>query len=86
MKPRYHHIFSLALSCCYFIFCSFGGIEEPCAWAELVSVGGFRGKNAAISSALMAAVEKALGISPSRFYIKFAAVEGSEIGWQGSTF
>ena len=65
---------------------SFGGSEEPCAYAELLSIGGFRGKNAEISAALMAVVEKALGVSSSRFYIKFTACEGSEFGWQGATF
>ena len=64
---------------------SFGGSEEPCAFAELISIGTFR-DTAAISAAIMATVEKELGVSSSRFYIKFTACSGSEMGWQGATF
>jgi len=66
--------------------CSFGGSEEPCAYGELVSIGGFGGKNKAISAAIMSLVEKDLGVSPARFYLNFVAVQGSDFGWKGSTF
>ena len=66
--------------------CSYGGSEEPCAYAEIVSIGGFRGKNADISAAVMSLVEKELGVSPARFYINFVGVEGANFGWKGATF
>ncbi len=65
---------------------SFGGTEEPCCFGEITSIGGFGGRNAEISGMVMAVVEKHLGVSSSRFYLKFNAPAGSEIGWQGATF
>lgn len=64
---------------------SFGGSQDACAVAELISIGGFR-DTAAISAAIMAVVEKELGVSPARFYIKFTPCSGSEMGWKGATF
>lgn len=64
---------------------SFGGSEEPCAYAELISIGSFK-DTAAISGAIMSVVEHHLGVSPSRFYIKFSAISGSDMGWRGATF
>lgn len=64
----------------------FGGTEEPCAYAELISIGGLGGdKNKAISAALSAVVEK-IGVPSSRFYIKFYDVARTDFGWSGSTF
>lgn len=68
------------------VFCSFGGSEEPCAFGELISIGGFRGKNKEISAAIMTVIEKHLGVDPARFYINFVGVEGSNFGWQKTTF
>lgn len=64
----------------------FAGTEDPCAWAEIVSVGGYRGRTREISAAIMPAIESALGVSQARCYLKFTAVDGSDMGWQGSTF
>lgn len=65
---------------------SFGGTEEPCCYGELTSIGGYGGRNAEISEMIMSVVEKHLGVSSSRFYLKFCAPTGPEIGWKGSTF
>jgi phenylpyruvate tautomerase len=65
---------------------SFAGTEEPCCLGELISIGGYGGRNAEISAMVMAIVEKHLGISSARFYLKFTAPEGHEIGWKGATF
>lgn len=65
----------------------FGGSGEPCAFGELISIGGIGGeKNKAISAALMAVVERHCGVPPSRFYLKFFDVARSDFGWNGSTF
>lgn len=56
----------------------FGGSEEPCAFGEVISIGGLGGdKNKKISSALAEVVSKKLGVDSSRFYIKFYDVKGS---------
>jgi len=69
-----------------FVLISFGGTEEPCAYGELISIGGFGGKTKAISAVIMDVVEKHLGVQKNRFYINFQGVEGANFGWQGSTF
>ena len=64
---------------------SFGGSAEPCAYAELVSVGGFRDTRK-LSADLTPALAEGLGVAPERLYLKFTAVAGADFGWNGSTF
>lgn len=64
----------------------FAGTEDPCAWADIVSVGGFNGRTREMSAAIMPAIESALGVSQARCYLKFTSVDGSDLGWKGSTF
>ena len=64
---------------------SFGGSAEPCAYAELISVGEFRDTRK-LSADLMPALAEGLGVDPARLYLKFTAVEGANFGWNGATF
>jgi len=66
---------------------SFGGTEEPAAYGELVSIGGLGSDtNKKLSSAIANVLETKLGVSKSRFYIKFYDVKRSDFGWNGTTF
>jgi phenylpyruvate tautomerase len=66
---------------------SFGGSEEPTAYGELVSIGGLTpDKNKQVSAALAEILQSKLSVQPSRFYIKFYDVKGSDFGWNGKTF
>ncbi len=66
---------------------SFGGSEAPAAHGELVSIGGIGGAvNASISAAVSAVLQAKLSVPPSRFYLKFQDVAGSDMGWDGATF
>jgi phenylpyruvate tautomerase len=66
---------------------SFGGSEEPTAIGELVSIGGLTpDKNKQLSAALAEILQSKLSVQPSRFYIKFYDVKGSDFGWNGKTF
>ena len=68
------------------VLCSYAGSEEPCAYGELVSIGGFQGRQPDISAAIMGAVQKHLGVSDARFYLNFVGVERSDFGWRSATF
>ncbi|CAM6111000.1 unnamed protein product [Calypogeia fissa] len=66
---------------------SFGGSEEPAAYGELISIGGMSAtSNKKVSAAISEILESKLSVPPSRFYIKFYDVKGSDMGWNGSTF
>lgn len=54
-------------------------------FAEPISVGGFRGTRA-LSADLMPALAEGLGVDPARCCLKFAAVAGADLGWNGATF
>ncbi|WIA08676.1 hypothetical protein OEZ85_008103 [Tetradesmus obliquus] len=65
----------------------YGGVEAPCAYGELISIGAIGGeKNKAISTAIAAVLQQKLNVDPSRFYLKFVDVGRSDFGWNGSTF
>jgi len=66
---------------------AFGGTEEPCAIANLMSIGKLGKKeNIAHSKALFEKITAELGISPSRMYITFQDEPSSNVGYQGTTF
>jgi hypothetical protein len=55
---------------------SFGGTEEPAAYAELVSIGGINpANNKKVSAAISEIFEAKLSVPSSRFYIKFYDVK-----------
>lgn len=65
----------------------YAGTEEPCAYAELISIGSIGGdKNKKISASIAEVVKSKVGVDSSRFYIKFTDVGPSDFGWRGSTF
>jgi len=65
----------------------YGGAEAPpCAYGELISIGGIGGdKNKVISGAISTVLHAKLGILPSRYYLKFWDTPGSDLGWNGTT-
>lgn len=66
---------------------TFGGTEQPTAFGELVSVGGLNPDvNEKISAAISTILETKLNVPKSRFFLKFHDTEGSNFGWNGSTF
>lgn len=55
---------------------SFGGSEEPCAYGELISIGGIApDTNKQLSAALSEILKTKLSVPPARFYIKFFDVK-----------
>ncbi|EFJ31264.1 hypothetical protein SELMODRAFT_405585 [Selaginella moellendorffii] len=65
----------------------FGGSREAAAYGELVSIGAIApDSNRKVSKALAGILESRLSVPPSRFYIKFYDVKGSNVGYNGSTY
>lgn len=62
------------------------GTAEPAAFLELRSIGLPDGKTEALSKALCAMIEGAIGVAQDRVYINFADVPRSYWGWNGGTF
>jgi len=57
---------------------SFGGNEQPAAFAELVSMGGLNpSANKEISAAISSILETKLSVPKSRFYLKFYDIKAS---------
>ncbi|KAG8376399.1 hypothetical protein BUALT_Bualt09G0059400 [Buddleja alternifolia] len=55
---------------------SFGGTEEPAAYAELISIGGLNPSvNGKLSATIAEILQTKLSIDSSRFYIKFYDVQ-----------
>jgi len=66
---------------------AFGGSEEPCAIANLMSIGRLGQKeNIAHSKALFEKITAELGILPTRMYITFQDEPSSNVGYNGTTF
>ncbi|KAK7265212.1 hypothetical protein RJT34_32828 [Clitoria ternatea] len=66
---------------------AFGGIEEPAAYGELISIGGLGPSvNGKLSSIIAEILQTKLYIDSNRFYIKFYDVQRSFFGFNGSTF
>lgn len=65
----------------------FAQSEEPCAFAELFSVGAIGGdKNVAIAREVMALVTGKLGVPKERCYMNFVDAARADFGWNGTTF
>ena len=55
---------------------SFGGIQEPAAYGELVSIGGLGSDtNKKLSATIAATMERKVNVPKSHFYIKFYDVK-----------
>ncbi len=66
---------------------SFGASEEPCAFAQVISLGSIGGeKNKIISAGICALLQSKLGVPPNRVYIHFVDPERSDFGFNSSTF
>ncbi|KAI5634220.1 macrophage migration inhibitory factor (MIF) domain-containing protein [Phthorimaea operculella] len=66
---------------------SFGGSTEPCAVANLMSVGRLGvEENKKHAKVLYELVEKELGVSKERMYITFQDELSSNVGFKGTTF
>eukprot|EP00899_Mesostigma_viride_P015056 jgi/Mesvir1/23551/Mv18248-RA.1 len=65
---------------------SFGGTEEPTAFAQLFNIGSLKGKTENLSKKLSEIVKSKLGVPPERFYISFQESEGYLWGFNGGTF
>ena len=78
----------------YIMVCIQGGAamcfaqsEEPCAFAELFSIGAIGGdKNVAIAREVMALVTGKLGVPKERCYMNFVDAARDAFGWNGTTF
>ncbi|MBP9913184.1 MAG: hypothetical protein KBF26_07225 [Opitutaceae bacterium] len=64
----------------------FAGSDKPVAFLELKSVGLPGRKTKTLCKALCALIEKHLGVSPERVYVKFIDVNRGMWGWKGDTF
>ncbi len=65
----------------------FGGSDEPCAFAELRSLGGLDPEtNVTLSRQLCQLLEEGAGVAPERVFINFMNLERSDWGWNSRTF
>jgi phenylpyruvate tautomerase len=65
----------------------FGGTDEPCAQAYLMSIGQLGVKeNIKHAKVIFEKVSKDLGIPPTRMYITFDDKPSAEVGHNGTTF
>eukprot|EP00245_Coleochaete_scutata_P017258 TRINITY_DN8380_c0_g1_i1.p2 TRINITY_DN8380_c0_g1~~TRINITY_DN8380_c0_g1_i1.p2 ORF type:complete len:116 (+),score=26.85 TRINITY_DN8380_c0_g1_i1:114-461(+) len=65
----------------------FGGTEEPAAFAQVYSIGGLGpDTNKKLSSGLSELLQSKFDIPPSRFFLNFNDIKGSNWGFNGSTF
>ncbi|KAL4720159.1 hypothetical protein ACJJTC_012463 [Scirpophaga incertulas] len=66
---------------------SFGGTTEPCATANLMSIGALGvEQNKEYAKVLFELVENELGIPSTRMYITFQNCPSSDVGFNGTTF
>uniref|UniRef100_A0A915CXU6 L-dopachrome isomerase n=1 Tax=Ditylenchus dipsaci TaxID=166011 RepID=A0A915CXU6_9BILA len=65
---------------------SFGGSQEPCAFIELQSIGGFGSKTNQIADSLTTFIHNELKIDTDRFYINFVDLKASNLAHNGQTF
>ncbi|XP_037566815.1 macrophage migration inhibitory factor homolog [Dermacentor silvarum] len=66
---------------------SFGATDEPCAIANLYSIGCLSPKeNKKHSAALFEHIEKVLGIKGNRMYINYFDLPATNVGYSGKTF
>ncbi len=64
----------------------FAGDDAPLAFLELKSIGLTEDQAPALSEALCAVVDRALGVPKDRVFIEFAPVPRKLWGWNGGTF
>lgn len=65
----------------------FGGTDEPCGQAFLMSIGQLGQKeNIAHSKGIFEKISKSLGIPPTRMYITFHDEKAMNVGYNGTTF
>ncbi|KAI1731636.1 macrophage migration inhibitory factor (MIF) domain-containing protein [Ditylenchus destructor] len=67
------------------LMASFGGTQDPCAFVELQSIGGFANVNA-IAGPLTKFITEELNIASNRFYIRFVDLDATKFSFKGSTF
>jgi len=66
---------------------SWGGGDEPCGQAVVMSIGQLGVKeNMKHSKSIFEAVNKGLGISPEKLYIHFQDAKSQDVGYNGTTF
>ncbi|XP_013772554.1 macrophage migration inhibitory factor homolog [Limulus polyphemus] len=66
---------------------SFGGGNEPCASATLMSIGALgKQENKKHSAALYKHIEKTLGITSDKMYIQYINANKADVGYVGKTF
>lgn len=68
---------------------AFAGTTEAAANANVAFIGDVarvQGREAAITAALSAEVEKQLGVASHRLFVQFTEKQTSEWGWKGTTF
>ncbi|KAL7193887.1 hypothetical protein ACSBR2_025513 [Camellia fascicularis] len=62
-----------------------GGIEDPAAYGEVVSIGGLNPDvNKKPSAAISTILEAKLSVPPTRFFLKFYDTLGYNFGWNGT--
>ncbi|GMQ08739.1 hypothetical protein CsSME_00052334 [Camellia sinensis var. sinensis] len=62
-----------------------GGIEDPAANGEVVSIGGLNPDvNNKLSAAISTILEAKLSVPPTRFFLEFYNTLGSNFGWNGT--
>jgi len=65
----------------------FGGTNDPCASATLMSIGKLGPEeNKAHAAAIYPIVNKHLGVPEDRMYIHFQNAQTSEVAWKSTTF
>ena len=64
----------------------FGGSDDPLAYLELKSIGLPDTKTGEFSAALVALLDRHLGLPADRVYIEFADAPRAMWGWNGGTF
>ena len=69
------------------VMLNFGGTDEPCAQASLMSIGQLGGKeNVKHSKAIFEKVAEDLGVPTNRMYVTFIDKPSFEVGYDGTTF
>jgi phenylpyruvate tautomerase len=65
---------------------SFGGSNDPAAFARLKSIGLPKDRCAGFSEKICSFIDQELGVSQNRVFIDFKDLERNLFGWDGKTF
>lgn len=66
---------------------NWGGSDEPCGQASLMSIGQLGTKeNIKYSKVLFEKINQLLGIPPTKLYIHFQNAPSADVGYNGTTF